>query len=95
MFRTTGSRRGFVFGIEAKAALAWARGDASRAATLAGAAARLRQAIGGSMPSFEREHHEQMLAEVRAALGAVFDQAWTEGESMPTEAAVELALRGA
>jgi hypothetical protein len=65
-----------------------------RAARLLGAAEALRTAIGAPIHPNRREEYEQLLAEVRAALGeAGFADAWAEGGVLTLEQAVALALK--
>ena len=64
-----------------------------RAATILGAAARLREEIGLRIPPHEEREHKRVAAATRAALGDdAFDQAWREGSAMDLEEAVRYAL---
>jgi hypothetical protein len=69
-------------------------GSAGRAARLWGAAERVREQIGSSLPPGECLRYEQQVATARAALAdaAAFDAAWREGRAMPLEQAVAYAL---
>jgi non-specific serine/threonine protein kinase len=78
-----------VWALERFAELAVARGAPTRAATIWGAAARMRAEIGISIAFNEQNEHDRAVVAVREALGDdAFDQAWREGSSMELEAAV-------
>ena len=81
--------------LELYAAIA-AAGDAQeRAATLLGAAARIRSSIGAMHRLDQTEVVERTLASVRAALGdAAFAAAYEQGQQLPLERATELPLAG-
>jgi predicted ATPase/DNA-binding winged helix-turn-helix (wHTH) protein len=83
-----------MWALERFAELAAAKHAQKRAATILGAAARLREEIGLSIPLHEeREEHERVAAAARAALGdAAFEQAWREGGAMELEDAPRYAL---
>jgi predicted ATPase/class 3 adenylate cyclase len=67
--------------------------EPARAARLFGAAAALREAIGAPRPPAFRSYHERNLTAVRSRLGKeAFKKAWTEGQKMTPEQAVEYAL---
>jgi DNA-binding CsgD family transcriptional regulator/tetratricopeptide (TPR) repeat protein len=71
------------------------RGQPARAARLSGAAEALRKAIGHPAQPLERVNYdyEAYLAATRAALGeATFEAAFSEGEAMSAEQAIEYAL---
>ena len=79
--------------LEGFAELAVAKRAPKRAATILGAAARLREAIGFPTPPHEERELERAAAAARAALGdAAFDRAWREGSAMDLEDAVRYAL---
>jgi len=80
-------------GLEGFAELAVARRAPKRAATILGAAARLREEIGLALSVHEERDHTRVAAAARAALGdAAFDQAWSKGSAMELEDAVRYAL---
>jgi predicted ATPase/class 3 adenylate cyclase len=73
--------------------LARARGDASRAARLLGAAEALREVAGAAMLAIERAEYDAELARLRAALApAALAEAWADGRSLTMDEAVGLAL---
>jgi len=73
--------------------LARARGDASRAARLLGAAEALRAVAGTAMLSIERVEYDAELARLRAALApATLAEAWADGRALTIDEAVALAL---
>jgi hypothetical protein len=68
-------------------------GDPRRGALLLSAAAALRAIIGAPLPPVEAEPVERALEEVRAALGEqAFAAAWAEGQVLPMDEAITLAL---
>lgn len=71
------------------------RGHGSRrAAVLSGAAQALRQPLDSVIDPADQPAHEALLAQVREALGErEFTAAWEQGQSLPLEAAVHLALQ--
>jgi predicted ATPase len=78
-----GDRRGVAEALESCAAVAYALGDATRAATLLSAGEVLREAVGAPIPPLDRPAHEQLLGEVRAALGEeAFARAWVDGAAL-------------
>ena len=91
-----GDRFTLPFAFSGLAAIATARGQSERAATLVGAAESIMEANNMAWPPDERPHYERMLAELPAAMGTdAFEQARASGRSMSTEAAVDRALGGA
>ena len=81
--------------VEECAALAQAEGKPPRAARLAGAADRVREAFPEVRLGEEKATHEQTLAAARAALGEdAFSAAWEAGRAMTLDEAVEYALDG-
>src|SRR6266446_3621903 len=72
-----------MWALERFAELAAAKHAHERAATILGAAARLREEIGLSLPLHDEREHTRVTAATRAALGDdAFDQAWREGNAM-------------
>jgi predicted ATPase len=81
--------------LEGFAELAVAKHAPKRAATILGAAARLREEMGFARSVHEEREHERVAAAARAALDdAAFDQAWREGSAMELEEAVRYAMNG-
>jgi non-specific serine/threonine protein kinase len=81
--------------LEGFAELAVAKQAPKRAATILGAAARLREEMGLPIPVREEREHKRVAAAARAVLGDVaFDQAWREGHAIKLEEAVRYALNG-
>jgi tetratricopeptide (TPR) repeat protein len=79
--------------LEAMAAMLVERGQFDRAARLLGSAAALRKAIEAPIEPFELTDHERLVGAIRDALGeARFGTTWTEGEAMPLEEVISLAL---
>jgi tetratricopeptide (TPR) repeat protein len=84
---------GMASGLEALAGLAAAEGEPERAARLFGAAAARREALGSPIPPVDRAEYQRRVADVRAALGEeAFTAAWAEGQVLPIEPAIALAL---
>jgi non-specific serine/threonine protein kinase len=75
-------------------AYAFAHDRPARAATIFGAAERLREAIGSPRKPKDIPRHQRQVAAARAALGddAAFDRAWHEGCAMDLDASVRYAL---
>jgi tetratricopeptide (TPR) repeat protein len=81
------------YALEGCAGLAQAQEQPERATRLLGASDGLRAAIGVPLPPFEREEIERDLAALRATLGeAAFDAAWSAGQALTWEQAIEYAL---
>ena len=79
--------------LEGCADLAVAKQAPKRAATILGAAARLREEMGFPIPVHEEREHKRVATAARAALGdAVFDRARREGGEMSLDDAVRYAL---
>jgi predicted ATPase len=79
--------------LEGFAELAVAKHAPKRAATILGAAARLREEIGLARSVHEEREHKRMAAAAREALGDdAFDRAWREGSAMDLDEAVRYAL---
>lgn len=77
------------------AGVALAVGQPQRAARLLSAAEIIRQAGGYASEGVDQTQVDQNLAATRAALDdAAFDKAWTLGEAMSAEEAIEYALTG-
>ncbi len=94
LYRATGVPLGIAEALELLAAVAAARGDAVRSARLFAAAATGRERIGAPLPPAAREGHAQAVALARATLDdAAWEAAWEAGEALPTEQAVDEALR--
>jgi predicted ATPase len=84
-----------VWALERCAELAIPKRAPKRAATLWGAAARLREEIGIPIPFNEEGDYKRAVATMRVALGDdAFDQAWREGSAMGPEEAVHYTLNG-
>jgi non-specific serine/threonine protein kinase len=84
-----------VWTLERCAGLAITKRAPKRAATLWGAAARLREEIGIPIPFNEEAEYKRAVATTRVALGEdAFDQAWRQGSAMELEEAVRYALNG-
>ncbi|HXG87470.1 MAG TPA: protein kinase [Vicinamibacterales bacterium] len=95
VFKGAGDIRGAVRVIEAFARLAARQRDATRALTLAGAAAALRQTLSVPLPSSERESLERVLDTVRqSADDQEASAAWMAGWSLSAEDAVHYAISG-
>jgi predicted ATPase/class 3 adenylate cyclase len=89
-----GLRWGIAWSLEDRARLDVRHGSAQDALHLAGCAAALRRRIGIPMPPRERTEFDAALAASWEALGPVASAvAWSEGETMPLEQAVEALLR--
>jgi predicted ATPase/DNA-binding XRE family transcriptional regulator len=86
-----GDKRRVAFCLEGLATAAGAR-RRDRAAQLFGAAAALRDAIGAPLPPSEQADYELNLAAARAGDADTFAVAWSAGEAMTLEQAVEYAL---
>jgi hypothetical protein len=84
-----------VWALERCAELAIPKRAPKRAATIWGAAARLRDEIGIPIPFNEEADYKRAVATTRVALGEdAFDKAWSEGSAMELDAAVRYALEG-
>jgi hypothetical protein len=85
---------GIPLAIEHCAALAGAAGDWARAARLFGAAAARRAALDVPLPPRWAANRDARIAAARAAAPSpvAFEDAWTAGAALPSEAAVDLAL---
>ncbi|HEX8918055.1 MAG TPA: tetratricopeptide repeat protein [Chloroflexota bacterium] len=74
--------------------VALAAAQPARAARLYGAADTVRASIGSPIQPREMPVYERRLNNIRAALGPSFDAAWSEGQDLTLEQAVEYALGG-
>jgi tetratricopeptide repeat protein len=84
-----------MWALERFAELAAAKHAHKRAATILGAAARVRQEFGLSLPLYDEREHKRVTAATRAASGdAAFDLACREGHAMKLEEAVRYTLNG-
>ena len=84
-----------VWALEGFAELAIPKQAPMRAATIWGAAARLREKIGIPIPLNEEADYMRAVAATRVALGDDgFDEAWREGSTMTLDDAVRYALGG-
>ena len=82
-----------VWALERCAELAIPKRAPRRAATLWGAAARLREEIGIPIPFNEEADYKRAVVTMRVALGEdAFDKAWNEGSAMTLDEAVRYAL---
>src|SRR3954454_6308084 len=76
--------------LEDFAGVVYDEGDAARAALLLGAATALRQSAATPVPPAMRDSVDELVRDVRAALGdAAFDEQWEAGEALSAESAVE------
>jgi predicted ATPase/transcriptional regulator with XRE-family HTH domain len=86
-------RQGIAEGLEALAAVAAARSDADRAATLGGAAAAIRDTIAFRHTEFERVITDRSLEGAETTAGVErWHAAWEKGRGLSAEAAVAYAL---
>jgi predicted ATPase/class 3 adenylate cyclase len=93
IFQELGSQWGIANALKKFAKLAGVKGQRERAARLLGAAEALREAIGAPMHLPERSDYEQIVTELRSALGdEAFAVAWEEGRAMTLEQAIAYAL---
>lgn len=93
LFRQLGDRRKLAEGLSGLAGIVATTGDTARAATLFGAAAALREAIGAPVEASAQQRYERRLATVRALLGAeAFTAAWDAGLTLPLERALDAAF---
>jgi non-specific serine/threonine protein kinase len=89
-------RRGIAWSLEGLAHATFALGgEATTAARLWGAAARLREEVGCPLPPHDQARCDRHVAAGREALADddAFERAWQEGLALPLTEAVELALR--
>ena len=84
------------FSLDGFAALALKRGDAERAALLAGATERLRESISYEIEPAERRFRDDYLHALRAALSEeAFAAAYEQGRALEIDEAIALALQSA
>jgi predicted ATPase len=84
-----------VLAFEGLGLVAAAREDDARAARLWGVSAAIRETTGDVLAAAEQRFHDELVPQVRGRVGeSDFDRAWNEGETLPFEAAVGLALGG-
>ncbi len=88
-----GNRSAIAHELECFGLLELAGKEPKRAVLLISAASALREQIESPMTDFERIEFEQSIAQLRAMLPeAVFEETWTEGQSLSMEQAIQLAL---
>ncbi len=97
LFRDLGDRRNIASNLERLAGVASALGVAPEiaqgAARLLGAAGALRSTIGAPLPPNARADYEATVALLRTDLGdAAFDLAWAQGQRLPLEQTIALAV---
>jgi predicted ATPase/class 3 adenylate cyclase/Tfp pilus assembly protein PilF len=93
MSRELGYKRGILGSLERLAGVAAAQERPERAARLFGAAASLREIVGMPLRPHEGAEHHRRVNAVRASLGeGAFAAAWAEGQAMPLEQAMCVAL---
>jgi tetratricopeptide (TPR) repeat protein len=94
LFLDEGDRGAISFCLGGLAGAAVLDEDPERAAQLWGAAEALRQSIGTRQPPAARATRERLMSVARQQLGAVaFETAWTAGQILSPEQAIELALQ--
>jgi hypothetical protein len=92
-FRDLAEPAGMAEGLAGLAAVAAAAGQPSAAATLGGAADRLRQTVAARELPLERRIAAQYLGAAADQLGrCAWDEAWRRGAALPTGAAIAQAL---
>lgn len=93
--REVGEQVALVYSLSGLAAVMAQRGDLPRAARLAAAAESLRLRAGGTWEAIEARIHEHTVAAARAGLGeAAFAAAWSEGEQLASDQAIDDAMAG-
>jgi hypothetical protein len=93
LFDEVGDLDGMAESLDRFAMLAVAQADLSRATTLFGAADRVHDTAGTSLPPAEVDELRSEIDAVRARLGdATFEAAWLAGRGMAKDAALALAL---
>lgn len=86
-------RWNIAFLLEGTGVVSLAQGQLARAAHLCGAVAALRGAMRASLPPTNRAAFDRTVATIREKLeGKVFAAAWTQGQSLTLEQAIEYAL---
>ncbi len=92
-WQRTGNRGAVANQLESLAFTAVAKGDATRAARLLGAAEALREASGDPMTALERVEYEAEVDRLRGTVDAApLDDAWAEGRGLTAADAVALAV---
>jgi predicted ATPase/DNA-binding CsgD family transcriptional regulator len=92
IWRSMGDRAAIAQLLEESATTAAAQGAPGRALRLAGAAAGLRGALGMRLSPTGRDRTARALAPARRALGSDAAAAWTAGEALTLEQAIEMVL---
>ncbi len=93
--RELGDEGGLAASLEGLAAVAAAEGKADQAARLFGAAERVRERVGNSLPSSEMGEYRYNVEVARSQMaGDEFAAAWAAGRAMSLEDAVGYALNG-
>jgi predicted ATPase/DNA-binding XRE family transcriptional regulator len=86
-------RLGIAYSLEGLAQVAAAKGETERAATLWGAANRLRETMNIPLDPSREELYTSLIPRIREQMGDVaFEAAWKKGESMKLEEGIDLAL---
>ena len=90
-----GNRGAVANELESFAFIALARDKAVAAVRLLGAAETIRTAAGSAMLAFEDREYQVALAALRSQVdSATFDRVWSDGSSMTTAEAIDLAING-
>lgn len=92
IYRDSGNTWGLAGLLDSTAHISLAVGCPRNAAQLAGAAAALRERINTPIQPIILAEHEQLIADLRAALDADFEPAWAAGTQLSLDEAVQLAL---
>jgi predicted ATPase len=92
LFREAGNRFNLPFVLEGFASLAARQAQAERALVLAGAAAVGRGVIGSPIPPAMKPRLDQAIARARQDLGEAAAAAWSRGQAMTLEQAIDYAL---
>jgi predicted ATPase/class 3 adenylate cyclase len=83
-----------LYGFEGLALVAGSRAEEQRAAQLWGVSHAIREATGFVLATAEQRLHDELVPEVRGALGeADFDRAWEDGRRLSFDEAIAFALR--
>ncbi len=91
LLREVEDRESIAYCLDGVAAVALRRGDAETALRLLSAAASLREAIGASLPPFERELHDGAREEARRSAAERAPAAEEAGRALATDEALDLA----
>lgn len=93
-FQDLGQRAGVAHELECFAFIAIERGSNKRAATLLGAAEKLREIIQSDMTILERPEYGAALLKLRAQMNeAALAEAWAAGRAMPIEQVIRFAIQ--